>query len=235
MSGHSKWATTKRAKGVTDSKRAAVFTRISKGITVAARDGGDPTMNFKLRLAIDQAKGVSMPKENIERAIKRGTGELKDGATIEAITYEGFGPGGIAIIVNTLTDNRNRTVGEIKHLFSKHGGNMGTPNSVSWMFETKGVLRVADLTDEQELAVIDAGAADVVRDADGVAIFTAPFDLQKVKAWLEQQTIEVLYAEVEQVAKEKVAVPADQLETFEKFCEILEDNEDVNEYFTNAA
>ena len=145
MSGHSKWANIKRTKGAADAKRSSLFTKLARVITVAARDkGGDPEMNFSLRLAIEKAKAANMPKENIERAIKRGTGEIKGEAAIEELIYEGFGPGGIAIIIKCLTDNRSRTAAQMKHILTSHGGSLGSPNSVMWQFEQKGVIRISN-------------------------------------------------------------------------------------------
>jgi len=187
MSGHSKWSTIKRQKGAADAKRGALFTRLGNQITVAAREGGgDPEMNFKLKLAIDMAKAGNLPKENMERAIKRGTGELA-GEKIEEIIYEGFGPDGVAIMLQALTDNRNRTSSAVKHLFSKFGGNLGGPKAVSWMFIKRGVLRTPQVDQALELALIDAGVEDILRDDEGVTILTQPNDLQKTKTDLENQ------------------------------------------------
>jgi YebC/PmpR family DNA-binding regulatory protein len=234
MSGHSKWATTKRAKGATDAKRAVIFTKLAKAITVAAKAGGsDPGANFKLRLAVDQAKSANMPKENIERAIKRGTGEL-GGGVIEQVSYEGFGPEGVAFIIDCLTDNRNRTSANIKHLFGKYGGNLGGPNSVSWLFEPKGVILINNLPEDLELELIDAGAQDILRETEGVTIYTQPGDLQKAKEFLEKKSLAAESAEVQQIAKEKKAVSSEIKEKLEKFFEDLEDDEDVNNYYTNA-
>ena len=234
MSGHSKWAQIHRKKGVVDAKRGALFTKLGNAITVAVRQGGgDPETNFKLRLAIDQARAANMPKTNIERAIKRGTGEL-EGGKIEEITYEGFGPNGTAFIIECLTNNRNRTSSAIKHILTKYGGSLGGPNSVSWMFEPKGIIRTKNINDELELKLIDAGAQDIVHEEDNVAIYTAPNDLEKVKKFLEQKEIEVIYAEVEQIAKDKKVVSKEQKEKIERLFAELDDNEDVNNYYTNA-
>lgn len=178
MSGHSKWSTIKRAKGVTDARRSALFTKLARQISVAARlGGGDPTMNFRLRLAIDKAKAGNLPNDNIERAIKAGTGEGSEGHTKEVV-YEGFGPGGAAIMVEAITDNSNRTAGEIRLAFTKHGGSLGAQKSVAWMFNLRGVIRIslADIKPEQveevELKCIDAGAEDVKEDGDHLLIIT---------------------------------------------------------------
>ncbi len=234
MSGHSKWAQIHRQKGTTDAKRGALFTKLGKAITVAAKTGGgDPQSNFKLRLAMDQAKAANLPKDNIERAIKRGTGELADGV-IEQITYEGFGPSGTAFIIECLTDNRNRTSSSIKHLLTKYGGSLGGPSSVSWLFESKGIIQVKKIPEELELELIDAGALDIVREKEGVAIYTKPNDLKKVKDFLEQKGINIDYAEIEQMPKEKKSVPGDQKDKLQKMFDELDDNEDVNNYYTNA-
>jgi YebC/PmpR family DNA-binding regulatory protein len=233
MSGHSKWAQIHRQKGAADAKRGALFTRLGNAITIAAKSGGgDQDANFRLRLAVDQAKTANMPKDNIERAIKRGTGELA-GDRIEQITYEGFGPGGMAVIIECLTDNRNRTSSSIKHVLSKYGGSLGGPNSVGWLFEQKGAVRVENLADELELELIDAGAQDINRD-DGVAIYTHPNDLKKVKDFLESKNIKIDYAEVEWVAKEKKELSKDLEESAKKFFDELDENEDINNYYSNA-
>ncbi|MBN1779279.1 MAG: YebC/PmpR family DNA-binding transcriptional regulator [Candidatus Buchananbacteria bacterium] len=234
MSGHSKWATTHRQKEVADAKRGFAFTKLGKAITIAAKlGGGDLTANFRLRLAIDKAKAASMPKDNIERAIKRGTGELNEGQ-IESLTYEGFGPHGVAFILECLTDNRNRTASEIKHLFSKSGGSLGSPNSVSWMFSQKGVIRISKMTDELELELIDAGVNDIIEEDNGVTIYCEMADLKKIKDLLEEKKIEVSYAQIEWVAKEKKILTSDQQADLEKFFEILEENEDIDNYYSNA-
>jgi len=234
MSGHSKWSKIHRQKGAADNKRGALFTKLGNAITIAAKTGGgDPDSNFKLRLAIDQAKTGSMPKDNIERAIKRGTGELA-GGIIEAITYEGFGPEGTAFMIEALTDNRNRTSSAMKHILTKYGGSLGGPNSVAWIFSQKGIIRIKDINDELELKLIDAGAADIVKEEDGVTVYTAPNDLKKIKEFLEQKNIGVEYAEVEQIAKEKKVVPEDKKDKIQKLFDELDNNEDVNNYYSNA-
>ena len=174
MSGHSKWHSIKHKKGAADAKRGALFTKLSKNITLAARDGGgDIEMNSSLRMAIDKAKQSNMPKTNIERAIKKGTGELNDGAVLEEITYEGYGPSGVAIMVHCITDNKNRTISNVRHAFTSHGGSMGEPGSVAWMFEQKGEIEInlannSDVADEEalEMMAIEAGAEDVEKVAD---------------------------------------------------------------------
>jgi len=233
MSGHSKWATTKRAKGAADAKRGAIFTKLANAISIAAKlGGGNPEINFRLRLAIDKAKGASMPKDNIERAIKRGTGE-GDGGPIETLNYEGFGPDGIAIIIEALTDNRNRTSSDIKHILTKYGGNLGGPGAVAWMFDSKGIIRTGEISEEQELELIDAGAMDLVREDEGTTVYTQPSDLNKIKEFLEKKNLAVEYAEVEMVPKEKKKVTAEVLERLEKMSNELDNNDDVSDYYTN--
>src|SRR3989344_8773626 len=175
MSGHSKWATIKRAKGATDVKRGQKFTKLARGVAIAAREGGgDPVTNFKLRLAIDKARSFNMPKDNIDRAIAHGTGKDKEAAVIEEGLYEGFGPGKVGVLVAVATDNKNRTAGDIKQIFSKNNGAIAGPGSVKWQFEQKGVIRISGaLTDEQELALMDAGAEDIRKEEEGTTIYTA--------------------------------------------------------------
>ena len=241
MSGHSKWATTKRAKGATDAKRAILFTKLAKIITVAARGkGGDPTTNFSLRLAMDKAKAANMPRENIDRAIKRGTGEI-EGAAIEEMVYEGFGPGGVAVIVNCLTDNKNRAVSELKHIFSKAGGSLGGPGAVAWQFEHKGVIRldneqlVGKNWDELEMQLIDLGAQDIKKEEAGITIYCAISDLQKVKKGLEDLGFSLEDAGMEYVAKEKIKVDQETEQKLTEFFEALDENEDVDDYYTNLS
>jgi YebC/PmpR family DNA-binding regulatory protein len=237
MSGHSKWATTKRAKAVVDAKKGAVFTKIAKLITIAARRGGDPTTNFSLRMAMDKARAVNMPKDNIERAIKRGTGET-GGAQIEELIYEGIGPAKAQFIVKCLTDNKNRTAAEIRHLFSEAGGSLG---SVLWNFELKGVIRIsndklpASNLDEFELELIDAGAQDILKETEGMTVYAKPEDLQKLKQFLENKNITTESAEIEYIAKEEAQLTGEDKERVEKFIEELENNEDVGDYYTNAS
>jgi len=238
MSGHSKWSSIKYKKGIADAKRSAIFTKLAKAITIAAREGGkELDTNFKLRLAVDKAKVANMPKDNIERAIKRGTGEL-DGGRIEEVTYEGFGPSGVAIVVSALTDNRNRTSANIKHIFSKYGGSLGGPNSVLWMFERKGVIRISsenlDMSWENlELKVIDLGAEDTVEEDGEMIIYTAPDNLQSFQESLEKEGIKVDYAEIEWIAKEKIDLLEEDEKKVKKFLGELDDDQDVDNYYTN--
>lgn len=241
MSGHSKWATTKRAKGATDAKRAILFTKLAKLITVAAREkGGDPAINFSLRLAMDKAKAANMPRENIDRAIKRGTGEL-EGAIIEEMVYEGFGPASVAVIVKCLSDNKNRAVSELKHIFSKYGGSLAGPGAVAWQFEHKGVIRLNNeqLTgknwDELELQLIDLGAQDIKKEEAGITIYCAISDLQKVKKGLEDLGFNLEDAGMEYIAKEKIKVDDETGQKISDFLETLDENEDVDDYWTNLS
>lgn len=234
MSGHSKWAQIHRQKGVADARRGAVFTKMANVVTLAARaGGGDPETNFRLRLAVDQAKAVNMPKDNIERAIKRGTGELA-GGPIDEVAYEGFGPDGIAVIIECLTDNRNRTSANIKHLLSTFGGSLGGPNSVAWMFEHKGVIGLNQLDEATELELIDAGADDIGRTDEGATVYVAPNQLEQIKKWLDQRGIAVEYAEMRYVPKETKQASPEQQEKLEKLFAALEDDEDVHDYFSAA-
>lgn len=233
MSGHNKWSKIHRQKSVADSKRGALFTKLGNVISMAAKQGGgDVTMNFKLQIAIDQAKGVNMPKDNIERAIKRGTGELA-GGTIEEVVYEGFGPDGVAFIIECLTDNRNRTAAEIKRIFTKAGGNLGGPNSVAWMFEQKGVVVVNQLDESLELGLIDAGAGDIKKNGEAV-IYCPIAEIKKIKDFLEDQDVKIQSAEIQYIAKKEVVINKQTEQKIEKMVAELDDNEDVNNFYTNA-
>ncbi len=239
MSGHSKWSTIKRQKGAADAKRANIFTKLAKNITLAARDGGgDPAMNFQLRLVIDKAKAANMPKDNIERAIKRGTGEGTDDAALEEITYEGYGPHGSAFIVEVVTDNRNRSAANLKHLFSARGGSLD--GSVAWMFDRVGMIITKPpmtATDEAELAMIEAGAQDVRWPEPGIAeITTEPTELQKVQEALTAADFVIENAELGYRAKDEVQPTDDAMrQSIEGFCESLDDDDDVQNYWTNIA
>ena len=234
MSGHSKWASIKHKKGAADAKRGKLFTQLGRAITVAAKKGGgDPKFNFSLRLAIDKAKTGNMPKDNIAKAIKRGTGELA-GAEISENRYEGYGPAGIAIIVDTLTDNTNRTFADLKHLFSKYGGNL--EGSVAWQFEPKGVIIVSDQSvkaadDQWMLAAIDAGVADVETEEDDLIVLTEATKLQSVKEWLEQEGLSVDEASLVMAPKETLDIEANKLQPL---LEALEEHDDVERVFHNA-
>lgn len=237
MSGHSKWATIKRKKGALDAKRGKTFTKWIKEITVAARNGGgDPAGNPRLRTAILGAKGVNMPADNIERAIKKGTGEL-EGTTYEEVTYEGYGPGGIAILMESLTDNRNRTTGELRHMLTKNGGRMAEAGSVQWMFHSKGILAVPRAAvDEDTLItlVLEAGAEDVdTNDPETYEITTSPQQFEAVRAALTQKGIATASAEIAKVPQNVISLSEKDAEAALKLMEVLEDHDDVQKVSSN--
>ncbi|HET7006320.1 MAG TPA: YebC/PmpR family DNA-binding transcriptional regulator [Candidatus Binatia bacterium] len=236
MSGHSKWSTIKHKKAAKDAKRGKIFTKLIKEITVAARmGGGDINANPRLRTAVLTARSNSMPSENIDRAIKKGTGEL-EGVTYEEIQYEGYGPGGVAIIAQVLTDNKNRTVSEIRRMFSKHGGNMGETGCVGWMFDKKGILTVdKSKVDEDRLmdVALDAGAEDVRDEGEVFEIITQPEDFEKVKERLDHEKIAVASGQVSLVPKNTVDVDAKNVEQVLKLSEELEDHDDVQNVAAN--
>ena len=236
MSGHSKWATIKRKKAVTDSKRGKVFTQVIKEITIAARmGGGDPKGNPRLRLAIDKAKSVNMPAENIKRGIQKGTGELP-GVVYEDMTYEGYGAGGVALIIESFTDNKNRTVSEIRHLFDRHNGKMGATNSVAYMFHKKGIIQVAKAKyNEDELMgiILDAGAEDMTTEDDIYEIVTTPESFEKVRQTLETKGIPMELAEVQMIPENTVNVTGKDAEMILKFIDMLEDHDDVQHVYAN--
>src|SRR4030066_2338005 len=238
MSGHSKWAGIKLKKAVTDSKKGKTFSRISKEISVAARIGGSNIdMNPRLRLAVEKAKGVNMPSENVKRAIMKGTGELP-GVSYEESMYEGYGPGGTAILLEVLTDNKNRTVPEIRHIMTKNGGNLGEAGCVAWMSEKKGYILVEKTKiDEDSLmsAALEAGAEDMENDPgeDSYEIITAPEDVNKVKAALEAAGIPVSLAEITMLPKSYVALDGKSAEQMIRLVDALEDHEDIQNVYTN--
>ncbi len=262
MARHSHWHNIQLSKGKADAKRAGVFAKLTKNIVVAAREGGgDPSYNFKLRMAVDAARAVSMPKDNIERAIARAVGG--EGSALQETIYEGFAPGGVAIIIRCLTDNPTRTVAEVKTIASKNGGSIGAPGSVMWMFERKGVVHVADLSgvkdrDALELALIDAGASDIQPEVTplsatgdggiprpagrgnpeggaGLKIICDPADLKKLTEAVEVQGLKADMSGFEYVAKTTMLPPAEDTERIAAFVERLEDNDDVDAVFTNEA
>ena len=237
MSGHSKWATTKRKKAVIDSKRGKIFTKLIKEITIAAREGGgDSAGNPRLRLAIDNAKAANMPADNIERAVKKATGELA-GQVYSELTYEGYAPAGIAIIVDVATDNKNRTVAEVRHLFSKHGGGMGESGSVSWMFNKKGVITLpvqGKTEDEIMEIIIDAGADDMQTEDDFFEVQTSIENFENVRKALLEKKITVENASLQWVAKNTIPIKGEDAEKVIKLIETIEDNDDVQNVFTNA-
>lgn len=237
MSGHSKWANIKHRKGAVDAKRGKMFTKLIKEITVAARMGsGDPDANPRLRAAVAAAKNVNMPKDNIERAIKKGTGEL-EGVNYEEITYEGYGPGGVAVLVECMTDNRNRTVGEVRYFFSKSGGNLGETGCVSWMFAKKGLLLIDKAAiDEDRLMelAIDAGADDVVEEDNLFQVLTDPESFPGVQEALTDKGINFIEASISMVPKNVVEVTDEKTaKSLMKLLENLEDNDDVQKVHAN--
>jgi len=235
MSGHSKWATIKHKKAALDAKRGKAFTRIIKEIMIAARQGGDPDMNPRLRTAIVAAKAVSMPAENIKRAIMRGTGEL-EGGQIDEIVFEGYGPGGAAVLVKVATDNRNRTVSEIRHVFTKNGGNLGELGSVSWMFERKGqILIEKDKAGEDQLMTIalDAGADDLRDDGDSWEVISAPEAHDAVLHAIQNAGIPTVSAEVAMVPKNLLKLDGKNAQGMLRLSEALEDHDDVQNVYSN--
>ncbi len=237
MSGHSKWSTIKRQKGVADAQRGAVFTKISKEIIMAAKaGGGDPAANFRLRLILQKAKEANMPNENIKRAIERATGG-GDGVDLQEITYEGYGPAGTAVIVEAATENRNRTVAEVRNVFARTGGNLGENGSVGWIFESRGVISVTPNgkdPDEVALYAIDAGAEDVQVGDDSIDVYTQPTDLEAVKKALEDNGVAVASAETARVPKTTVQLDEkDAIQTL-RLVEKLEALEDVQKVYFNA-
>ncbi|HUT22461.1 MAG TPA: YebC/PmpR family DNA-binding transcriptional regulator [Candidatus Bipolaricaulota bacterium] len=239
MSGHSKWATTHRQKEASDKKKASVFTKLARNIILAAREGKDPEANFKLRLAIDQARASNMPKDNIERAIARGAGEL-GGDVIEEVLYEAFGPAGVGLLIEGTTDNRNRTVSDVKAVFNKMGGALGGANSVKWMFEQKGVIRVpADALagkseDQVALEIIDFGADDVKSEEGGLTVLTTRENLKNLENEIRQAGLSPDYAGLEWISKEKVEISADDKAKLEEIIEALEDSDDISCVYSNA-
>lgn len=236
MSGHSKWATIKRKKAKTDAQRGRVFTKILREITTAARiGGGDPGANPRLRLAIDKAKESNVPNDNIDRATKKGTGEL-EGTQIEEILYEGYGPAGVAVLVEAMTDNRNRTTSEIRHLFTKHGGNLGTSGCVAWMFKKKGVLTFEKgSVDENSLsmAAIDAGAEDINLEETVLEVLTKPEDFEKVKEALKSQNFIPVSAEVTMFPSSTVKLMGEDAQKVLKLVGALEDHDDIQSVHAN--
>jgi YebC/PmpR family DNA-binding regulatory protein len=236
MSGHSKWASIKHKKAVVDSRRGKLFTKLARAITTAARDGGGELEgNPALQLAVQKAKDASMPKDNIERAIAKGTGAGADQSAIEDVMYEGYGPGGVALLIEAVTDNRNRTGSEVRHLLSKHNGSLGEPGSVAYNFDKKGVIVVdAERYGEDDLMVaIDAGAEDISLDEDVYEIVTEPSDLAAVRAALEEADIELQNAEVTQRPKARVPLDEDTAGKLLRLIDALEDNDDVDAVHAN--
>lgn len=237
MAGHSKWANIRFRKGAQDAKRGKVFTKLIREITAASRMGGpDPAMNPRLRLAIDRAKAQSMPRDNIDRAVKRGAGET-EGASFEETSYEGYGPGGVAVLVRCLTDNRNRTVAEVRHAFSKHGGNLGADGSVAYLFSHVGQMTYPPGSDEDHImeAAIEAGALDVVTAEDGsLEVLSEPGDFEAVRDGLLSAKLEPVEAEVTMRASTRVELGAEDGEALLKLVDALEELDDVQHVYSNA-
>lgn len=237
MSGHSKWSTIKRKKAKVDAQRGKVFTRLSKEIIMAAKaGGGDPEGNMRLKTAIQKAKEANIPNENIQRAIMKGTGEL-GGGNFEEIVYEGYGPGGVAVMMEILTDNRNRTAGEIRHLFSRYGGNLGETGCVSWMFDKKGLIMVDKASGANEddllLAVLEAGAEDMKVEEDSFEIYTEPESLESVRENLAAQGCVIADAEITMLPQTSVNLAGNEAEQMLKLMDSLEDHDDVQEVYAN--
>jgi YebC/PmpR family DNA-binding regulatory protein len=236
MAGHSKWAQIKRKKAATDAKRASLWTKLIREITVAARQGGgDPNGNPRLRLAVDAARAANMPNDNIDRAIKKGTGEL-GGAAYEEVSYEGYGPGGTAIYIEASTDNANRTVAEIRHVFSRNGGNLGASNSVAWMFDRKGQIYLDAVRHDEDAsleAALDAGAEDFGREGDQFVVTTAPAAFHAVQDALRARNVEIDSAELAMVPKNTVKLEGADADRIIRLVEVLEELDDVSKVFSN--
>lgn len=236
MAGHSHWANIQRSKGIADAKRGKVFSKLSRYIMIAAKaGGGDPDANLKLRYAIDKARAVSMPKENIERAVKKGTGEL-EGVSFDEITYEGYGAGGSAILVDIATDNRARTNGEIKKIFEKGGGKIGSPGTVAWLFERKGIILIdAGKTTEEQLmeVALEAGAEDIQKEGDKFVITCDPSSYSAVQDAISKAKIEVASTELTQIAKSPLDADVETQQKVAKLMELLDDHDDVQNVYTN--
>lgn len=236
MSGHSKWHTIKHKKGALDAKRGKVFTKLIREMTIAARiGGGNPDMNPRLRTVVDKAKAANMPADNVKRAIQKGTGEL-EGVNYEDLTLEGYGPGGVAVLVEGTTDNRNRAVSEVRHIFSKHNGNMGTTGCVSYLFNQRGYIAIAaDKTTEDQLMEIalDAGAEDILTSPEGFEIYTTPNDYEAVLNAVKAAGIEPDDSEIGKFAENTIALEGGKATQMMKLIEAMEDNDDVNNVWTN--
>ena len=235
MAGHSKWANIKHRKGAQDAKRGKIFTKLIKEITIAARiGGGDLESNARLRLAVDKAKQANMPKDNIERAIKKGTGDL-DGVTYEEGIFEGYGPGGVAVIVEFMTDNRTRTVADVRHAFNKYGGSLGVSGSVAFMFDRKGQIIFSEDNDFETIfeAALEAGAEDVKEEDDVIEVITDPAEFENVRNTLEQQGLKFQSAEVTMIPQNLNPVEGKQAESLMKMIDVLEDNDDVQNVHAN--
>ncbi len=236
MAGHSKWANIKHRKSAQDAKKGKIFTRLIRELTIAARNGADPSNNPRLRSAIQTALSNNMTRDTIDRAIKRGAGG-EDGANLEAIRYEGYGPGGVAVMVDCYTDNRTRTVAEVRHAFTKHGGNLGTDGSVAYLFKEQGIINFAPETNEDKLmeAALDAGAEDIINETEGFTVITAPNDFAQVVETLEKAGFKALNAEVTMAPSTEAEISGDVAEKFMKMIDILEDLDDVQNVYSNAS
>ena len=237
MSGHSKWSTIKHKKGAADAKRGKIFTKLIKEITVAARmGGGDPEANPRLRHALNSARSQNMPKDTFERAIKKGTGDL-DGVNYEELVYEGYGPGGVAVLVECLTDNRNRTIAEVRNTFNKAGGNVGTDGCVAWMFDKKGLITVSkEDSDEETLmeVALEAGAEDIKEEEDSFDIISEPSDFDAVKDAIDRAEIKYEMAEITMIPQTLAKVAGKEAEQMIKFMDALDDCDDVQKFYSNA-
>lgn len=237
MSGHNKWSSIKHKKGAADAKRGKLFTKLIKEITVAAKNGGgDIEMNARLRTAVLTARTANMPNDNIIRAIKKGTGELEGAATYEEVVYEGYGPGGTAVLVEVMTDNKNRTVSELRHIFTRSNGNLGETGCVAWMFSKKGVITVsASKTTEDTLMEVglDAGAEDVISDGDNFIVYTDPNSLETVRSALEKKNIPIENAEISMIPQTMIKLTGKDAENILKLMETLEDHDDVQKVHSN--
>ena len=236
MSGHSKWASIKHKKAVVDARRGQHFTKLARAITVAAREGGgDPTGNSALALAIQKARDASMPKDNIERAIQKGTGGGVDADSFETVMYEGYGPGGVALLIEALTDNRNRTAADVRHVVGKYGGNLGEPGSVAYLFEKQGVIVVdaGRYGEEDLIGAIDAGALDIAQDDDVYEVVTEPGELATVRAALSESGVEIESADVTQRPKSRVPINEDDAAKLMKLIDALEESDDVGAVHAN--
>ena len=237
MSGHSKWSTIKHKKGAADAKRGKIFTKLIKEITVAARlGGGDPEANPRLRHAISAARSQNMPKDTFERAIKKGTGEL-EGVNYEEILYEGYGPGGVAVLVETMTDNRNRTIAEVRNIFGKAGGNVGTDGCVAWMFDKKGLISVSKEDSDEETLMdiaLDAGAEDIKEETDSFDIIIEPAAFDTVKDAIDNAGIKYNMAEITMIPQNLTKVEGKEAEQMIRFMEALDDSDDIQKFYTNA-
>ncbi len=237
MSGHSKWAKIKRKKAGADAARGRLFTKLIREITIAARHGGgDPNANPRLRTAIEEARAANMPNENIERAIKRGTGQLNDGQALEEVIYEGYGPNGVALLIEAVTDNRNRTTSEIKHVLSRHSGSLGTQGSVAWQFMTRGIITIdAKKYDEDTILslALDGGALDVRTEDDNYQVITTPESFQKIKEIFKNNNIEILSSEITKIPQNTIPLNEKDAEKVLKLFEALDELDDVQHVYSN--